>query len=29
VRKEWGLKKDRHLVVAYWRRGVSGESDDE
>jgi NADPH-dependent ferric siderophore reductase len=29
VRKEWGLKKDRHLIVAYWRRGVSGESDDE
>lgn len=29
LRKEWGLKKDRHLVVAYWRRGVSGESDDE
>jgi NADPH-dependent ferric siderophore reductase len=29
LRKEWGLKKDWHLVVAYWRRGISGESDDE
>jgi NADPH-dependent ferric siderophore reductase len=29
VRKQWGLKRDRHLVVAYWRRGVAGESDDE
>jgi NADPH-dependent ferric siderophore reductase len=29
VRKEWGFKKDRHLVVAYWRRGVQGESGDE
>ncbi len=25
VRKEWGLKKDRQLIVAYWRRGTSGE----
>jgi NADPH-dependent ferric siderophore reductase len=25
VRKEWGLKKDRQLIVAYWRRGVQGE----
>ncbi|WP_119389344.1 siderophore-interacting protein [Taklimakanibacter lacteus] len=28
-RKAWGLKRDRHLAVAYWRRGVAGESDDE
>ena len=25
LRKEWGLKKDRCLVVAYWRRGIQGE----
>lgn len=25
ARKEWGLKKDRQLIVAYWRRGISGE----
>lgn len=28
VRKEWGLKKDRQLIVAYWRRGVQGEDGD-
>jgi len=32
VRKEWGLPRDRHLVTAYWRRGVQdanggGEGD--
>ena len=32
VRKEWGLARDRHLVTAYWRRGVQdanggGEGD--
>lgn len=26
LRKEWGLKRDRHLAVAYWRHGVAGES---
>ncbi|TIW74691.1 MAG: siderophore-interacting protein, partial [Mesorhizobium sp.] len=25
ARKEWGLQRDRHLVTAYWRRGVRGE----
>lgn len=29
VRKEWGLKKDRQMIVAYWRRGVQGEEDAE
>ncbi|MBN9217235.1 MAG: siderophore-interacting protein [Mesorhizobium sp.] len=26
VRKEWGLPRDRHMVTAYWRRGVQGEN---
>lgn len=25
VRKDWGLGKDRQLIVSYWRRGVGGE----
>ena len=25
VRKEWGLAKDRQLIVAYWRRGAQGD----
>jgi NADPH-dependent ferric siderophore reductase len=29
VRKEWGLKKDRQLIVAYWRRGIQGEEGAE
>jgi NADPH-dependent ferric siderophore reductase len=29
VRKEWGLKKDRQLIVAYWRRGAQGEDGAE
>jgi NADPH-dependent ferric siderophore reductase len=29
LRKEWGLNKDRHLAVAYWRRGVQGEEGAE
>ena len=29
VRKDWGLKKDRQLVVSYWRRGVQGEDGTE
>lgn len=29
LRKEWGLKRDRHLAVAYWRRGVAGEGEEE
>lgn len=30
ARKEWKMTKDRHLVVAYWRRGAAGGdgSDD-
>jgi NADPH-dependent ferric siderophore reductase len=29
LRKGWGLKKDRHLAVAYWRRGVGGEAPSD
>ncbi len=29
VRKEWGLKKDRQMIVAYWRRGVQGDEGAE
>lgn len=29
VRKEWGFKKDRQMIVAYWRRGVRGEEGVE
>ena len=25
VRKEWGVPKERQLVVAYWRRGAEGD----
>ncbi|OHV84257.1 siderophore-interacting protein [Rhizobium sp. LCM 4573] len=25
VRKEWGIPKERQLVVAYWRRGAEGD----
>lgn len=28
-RKERGLKKNQHLVVAYWRRGLSQDSEGE
>lgn len=29
LRKKWGLKKERHLAVAYWRRGVGGETPSD
>lgn len=29
VRSVWKLPHDRHLVVAYWRRGVAGEMAEE
>ena len=29
LRKDWKLKRDRHLAVSYWRLGVAGETSDE
>jgi NADPH-dependent ferric siderophore reductase len=29
VRKQWGLGRDRQMIVAYWRRGAQGEDGDE
>lgn len=29
VRKQWGLNRERHMVVSYWRRGVQGNTRDE